>query len=44
MCAEDLHNMPHGKKATVAGCGILQPRPGTAEGLVFIRLEDETRT
>jgi len=42
--AESLKNLPHGKEATVAGCVITRQRPGTAKGLIFMTLEDETGT
>ena len=34
--------MANGKRATVAGAVITRQRPGTAKGLVFLTLEDET--
>jgi error-prone DNA polymerase len=40
--AEELKQMPHGKLATVGGCVITRQRPGTAKGLIFMTLEDET--
>jgi error-prone DNA polymerase len=40
--AEQLRNTTHGQKAAVAGCVITRQRPGTAKGLVFMTLEDET--
>jgi error-prone DNA polymerase len=40
--AAELKNMPHGKPATVGGCVITRQRPGTAKGLIFLTLEDET--
>jgi error-prone DNA polymerase len=40
--AEELKQMPHGKQATVGGCVITRQRPGTAKGLIFMTLEDET--
>ena len=40
--AAELRPMKHGKKATVAGAVITRQRPGTAKGLVFLTLEDET--
>jgi error-prone DNA polymerase len=40
--AAELKAMPHGKPATVGGCVITRQRPGTAKGLIFITLEDET--
>ena len=40
--AEELKQMPHGKQATIGGCVITRQRPGTAKGLIFMTLEDET--
>jgi error-prone DNA polymerase len=40
--AAELREMNHGKKATVAGAVITRQRPGTASGLIFLTLEDET--
>jgi len=40
--AAELRELSHGKKATVAGCVITRQRPGTAKGLIFMTLEDET--
>src|SRR5215472_4706794 len=40
--AAELRQMPHGKPAVVAGCVITRQRPGTAKGLIFLTLEDET--
>ena len=40
--AAELREMPHGKRATVGGCVITRQRPGTAKGLIFMTLEDET--
>ena len=42
--ALELRNLPHGKEATIAGCVITRQRPGTAKGLIFMTLEDETGT
>jgi error-prone DNA polymerase len=42
--AIELRNLPHGKEATTAGCVITRQRPGTAKGLIFMTLEDETGT
>jgi error-prone DNA polymerase len=42
--AMELKNLPHGKLATVAGCVITRQRPGTAKGIIFMTLEDETGT
>jgi len=38
----ELKETANGKKATVAGAVITRQRPGTAKGLVFLSLEDET--
>src|SRR5260370_25985240 len=40
--AAELRTLPHGKKATVAGSVITRQRPGTAKGLIFMPLYDET--
>jgi error-prone DNA polymerase len=40
--AAELRQLPHGKPAVVAGCVITRQRPGTAKGLIFLTLEDET--
>ncbi|MGH9642846.1 MAG: DNA polymerase III subunit alpha [Terriglobales bacterium] len=42
--AIELRDLPHGKQATTAGCVITRQRPGTAKGLIFMTLEDETGT
>ncbi len=42
MRAADLVNIPSGKVVRVAGCVIVRQRPGTAKGIVFLSLEDET--
>ncbi len=42
--ALELRDIPHGKEATVAGCVITRQRPGTAKGIIFMTLEDETGT
>jgi len=42
--AMELRNLPDGKNATVAGCVITRQRPGTAKGIIFMTLEDETGT
>ncbi len=38
----ELRAMENGRKAMVAGAVITRQRPGTAKGLIFITLEDET--
>jgi error-prone DNA polymerase len=40
----DKHKWPHGSKAAVAGIVLVRQRPGTASGIVFMTLEDETGT
>jgi len=40
--AAELKRLPNGVKATVAGAVITRQRPGTAKGLIFLTLEDET--
>jgi error-prone DNA polymerase len=40
--AAELRGLPHGNPAVVAGCVITRQRPGTAKGLIFLTLEDET--
>jgi PAS domain-containing protein len=40
--AAELKALRHGRRATVAGSVITRQRPGTAKGLIFMTLEDET--
>jgi error-prone DNA polymerase len=40
--AAEMRVMAHGRTATVAGAVITRQRPGTASGLIFLTLEDET--
>jgi error-prone DNA polymerase len=40
-CAE-LDNVPSGRDVRYAGSVIVRQRPGTAKGMLFITLEDET--
>ncbi len=40
--ADRLGEPPNGARVTVAGIVILRQRPGTAKGVIFITLEDET--
>jgi len=40
--AAELVEAPHGKPVSVAGVVITRQQPGTAKGVVFITLEDET--
>ena len=39
---ERLRDMPNGVSVTVAGLVLVRQRPGTAKGVIFITLEDET--
>jgi DNA polymerase III alpha subunit len=38
----DEHCCPHGRWASVAGVVLFRQRPGTAKGVMFMTLEDET--
>ncbi len=38
----DEDRSPHGRRVRVAGLVLVRQRPGTASGIVFITLEDET--
>jgi error-prone DNA polymerase len=40
--ARDLLTTPHGARVSTAGMVICRQRPGTASGVVFITMEDET--
>ena len=40
--ASDLRSVPNGKRTRIAGCVIARQRPGTAKGLMFMSIEDET--
>ncbi|MEM6310449.1 MAG: OB-fold nucleic acid binding domain-containing protein [Pseudomonadota bacterium] len=42
LCAAQLDLPPEGARVTVAGLVILRQRPGTAKGVIFLTLEDET--
>jgi error-prone DNA polymerase len=39
---ELLPNLPSGQRVTVAGLVLVRQRPGTAKGVIFMTLEDET--
>ncbi len=39
---KDERAWPHGKRLSVAGLVLVRQRPGTASGIVFITIEDET--
>jgi error-prone DNA polymerase len=40
--ATELWHLPHGKRVHTAGLVITRQRPGTASGILFLTLEDET--
>ncbi len=44
LTADRLGRPPNGARVTVAGLVILRQRPGTAKGVIFMTLEDETGT
>jgi error-prone DNA polymerase len=39
---EELASIPSGRRVTVAGLVLVRQRPGTASGVIFMTLEDET--
>jgi error-prone DNA polymerase len=41
-CAQDLPGMDHGRKVSLAGLVLVRQKPGSAKGVCFITLEDET--
>src|ERR1700675_3756581 len=40
--ASDLAHLPDGRRLRIGGCVIVRQRPGTAKGMMFLSLEDET--
>jgi len=42
LCHEQLAAMPSGRRVTVAGLVLVRQRPGSANGVIFMTLEDET--
>jgi error-prone DNA polymerase len=40
--ARDLTHIPNGRRLRIGGCVIARQRPGTAKGMMFMSLEDET--
>ncbi len=42
--SRELRALPDGRRARVAGHVIVRQRPGTAKGMLFLTLEDETGT
>jgi error-prone DNA polymerase len=41
-CASDLPSLRNGRRVRIAGYVIVRQRPGTAKGMMFMSLEDET--
>ncbi len=44
IAAANLHRLKEGTRVSVAGLVVARQRPGTAKGVVFVLLEDETGT
>jgi error-prone DNA polymerase len=42
LTAEELSRLPHGRLVRAAGLVLNRQRPGTASGVIFLTLEDET--
>ncbi|KHA53604.1 error-prone DNA polymerase [Sulfitobacter geojensis] len=40
--SSDLTQMPHGQRVSLAGLVLIRQKPGSAKGVCFITLEDET--
>jgi error-prone DNA polymerase len=40
--ASDLAQIPNGRRLRIGGCVIARQRPGTAKGMMFLSIEDET--
>ncbi len=40
--ASELAHLPNGRRLRIGGCVIARQRPGTAKGMMFLSLEDET--
>ena len=41
LSSEELHEQPHGRRVAFAGMTVARQRPSTANGIVFMLLEDE---
>ncbi|MBP2237693.1 error-prone DNA polymerase [Sinorhizobium kostiense] len=41
-CSRDLARTPAGRRVTVAGVVLVRQRPGSANGVIFMTIEDET--
>lgn len=42
LTASELRDLPHGSRAASAGLVLVRQRPGSASGVTFVTLEDET--
>jgi error-prone DNA polymerase len=42
LCNAALADTPSGRRVTIAGIVLIRQRPGTAKGVIFMTLEDET--
>ncbi|HET7717989.1 MAG TPA: error-prone DNA polymerase, partial [Bauldia sp.] len=42
VASETLRETPNGRRVTVSGLAIVRQRPGTASGVIFMTIEDET--
>jgi error-prone DNA polymerase len=42
VCARDLATLPVGRRFAIAGLVLIRQRPGSASGVVFVTIEDET--
>ncbi|WP_075291834.1 error-prone DNA polymerase [Pararhizobium arenae] len=40
--SRDLLNVPNGRRVTISGIVLVRQRPGSANGVIFMTLEDET--
>jgi error-prone DNA polymerase len=40
--AADLMTLPEGRRLSIAGLVLIRQRPGTASGVIFVTIEDET--
>lgn len=41
-CSVDLLTVPNGQRVTIGGIVLVRQRPGSAKGVIFMTLEDET--
>ncbi|HZT89088.1 MAG TPA: error-prone DNA polymerase [Stellaceae bacterium] len=42
VCARDLATLPVGRRLEISGIVLIRQRPGSANGVVFVTIEDET--